>query len=291
MNEFGGNWTQEKIEIFMKYLPAYLTIMNSEITTKYYASNWKLLYFDGFAGSGAIVQDGTELDFLEGVASRVLSNTKPRGFDMYVFVELASEKAAQLRQKVEDNFVASKGKVWVMNENFNDVAFRLGNFLRNNKNYKCLAFIDPYGMQVNWSSLEAFKKLSMDAWILIPTGMGVNRLLTKNGQIENIWLQRLQTFLGLTEAEIKAHFYQKKPTLFGDEEQKQENAIEKVHELYKKRLMEKEIFKYVSDAYVMRNSQNSIMYHFLLCSNNKTAVQIANEIVGKSISKLPKFGN
>ena len=47
MNEFGGNWTENKIEILVEYAQAYLTIMNS-FATQY---KWKLLYFDGFAGS------------------------------------------------------------------------------------------------------------------------------------------------------------------------------------------------------------------------------------------------
>lgn len=49
MNEFGGNWTKIKIEILVKYAKAYLTIMKSR-------TFFKLLYFDGFAGSGEIVK-------------------------------------------------------------------------------------------------------------------------------------------------------------------------------------------------------------------------------------------
>ena len=45
---WGGRWTDEKLDAFEKYVRAYLTIMN-----KYrHQYGWKLLYFDGFAGSG-----------------------------------------------------------------------------------------------------------------------------------------------------------------------------------------------------------------------------------------------
>lgn len=52
MNQFGGKWTEAKIEILVEYAKAYLTIMN------FYANKykWKLLYFDGFAGSGFITK-------------------------------------------------------------------------------------------------------------------------------------------------------------------------------------------------------------------------------------------
>ncbi|MCW5922564.1 MAG: hypothetical protein KIS77_09480 [Saprospiraceae bacterium] len=56
MNSFGGNWTENKIEILVEYAKAYLTIMNV------YANKfgWKLMYFDGFAGSGLIVKEKDE---------------------------------------------------------------------------------------------------------------------------------------------------------------------------------------------------------------------------------------
>jgi hypothetical protein len=63
MNKFGGVWTQEKIEIFMKYVPAYLTIMNAQMRDKLYAKNWKLIYFDGFAGSGTIQTEDSKSSF------------------------------------------------------------------------------------------------------------------------------------------------------------------------------------------------------------------------------------
>ena len=57
MNNFGGDWTESKIEILVEYAKAYLTIMN--IYAHRY--DWKLLYFDGFAGSGSI-KKGNEQD-------------------------------------------------------------------------------------------------------------------------------------------------------------------------------------------------------------------------------------
>ena len=53
MNNFGGNWTENKIDILVEYAKAYLVIMN-KFTKKF---GWKLLYFDGFAGSGLIINE------------------------------------------------------------------------------------------------------------------------------------------------------------------------------------------------------------------------------------------
>jgi len=137
-------------------------------------------------------------------------------------------------------------------------------------------------MTVNWDSIEKLKGLGIDFWILVPTGVGVNRLLIRN--VENIpkgWLGKLEKFLGLTKEEILAHFYSSKTvnTLFGDETltNKEEKAINKIGELYRQRL--KTVFNFVSESFVMRNSTNSIMYHFMMATNNETALKLANDVI------------
>ncbi len=120
-------------------------------------------------------------------------------------------------------------------------------------------------------------------WILVPTGLGVNRLLKNDGRISDAWLERLEKFLGLTSEEIEKRFYKKGTThtLFGAESfvHKEENAIENSAKLYQSRL--KEVFEFVSKPYALKNSTNSVMYHLFLTSNNKAAEKIASDIVKK----------
>jgi hypothetical protein len=138
-------------------------------------------------------------------------------------------------------------------------------------------------MQLNWSSLETLQRLSVDVWILVPTGMGVNRLLKKDSNISDAWISKLEVFLGMTKDEILKYFYKEKTnyTLFGEETttSKETKAIEKSAILYKERLAK--LFSFVSEPYVLKNNSNSIMFHFLMASNNQTAVKIANEIINK----------
>jgi len=51
VNHFGGNWTYQKIQIIELYAKAYLQIMKEH-------PYWKLMYFDGFAGTGEIKIEG-----------------------------------------------------------------------------------------------------------------------------------------------------------------------------------------------------------------------------------------
>lgn len=72
MNQFGGNWTIQKIEIVVDYAKAYLTIMN-----KY--PQFKTLYFDGSAGSGEIFKENeTDIEIIKGTAIRVLEIVSPK---------------------------------------------------------------------------------------------------------------------------------------------------------------------------------------------------------------------
>lgn len=272
MNKFGGDWTKQKIEIVVSYAKAYLTVMKSR-------TYWKLLYFDGFAGSGDIYKENAvDATIMKGTALQILEITNPRPFDMYYFVE-----KDLVNKKDLETAVGSAPGVTVVADDCNKKLKDMAKFLQSprGKDVKVLAFIDPYGMNLEWSSLKALEGLGIDLWVLVPTGMGVNRLLKKDGNISEAWLQRLETFLGMKRAEILRHFYREKTdlTLFGEEKiiEKDADAVNKAAELYRQRL--NEIFKFVSTPFVMKNSSNSVMYHFMMATNNATALKIANDVI------------
>lgn len=136
-------------------------------------------------------------------------------------------------------------------------------------------------MQVEWRSIECLRELPIDMWVLVPTGLGVNRLLKKNGDITAAWLNRLEKILGMERSKVEDYFYIKVQTLFPEiiEIKKEKDAIKKSAMLYQNRL--KDVFNFVSEPYELKNSANSIMYHLFLASNNKTAIKIGNDIVKK----------
>ncbi len=271
MNNFGGDWTSQKIEIVTSYTQAYLNVMNKQ--------SFKLIYFDGFAGSGSIEKSDSET-VIQGAALRVLAIDDPRPFDMYYFVELVKKYAENLKTLIDEHY--PQRKCFVRSEDCNTKLKDLAIYLNKKENEftKVLAFIDPKGMQVKWQSLTILQGLGIDMWILVPLGMGVTRLLKKDGNISDAWVEKLKIFLGMSENEIRAYFYaEDRVTLFGEVEsgEKQKNAINRAAKLYQERL--KTIFKYVSQPYVLRNSKNSPMYHFYLATNNTTAIKIANDVV------------
>jgi three-Cys-motif partner protein len=280
LNKFGGFWTQQKIQVFIKYLKAYLDIMN-----KY---NFKLIYFDGFAGSGTIENESMG-SLIEGVAVQVLSLDHSKKFDIYYLVDLNKDKIKNLSEVINQKFPGRKG-VFPVAGDCNKKIIAMADFMRKKENwdYRSLAFVDPFGMAINWETLETCKGLGIDIWILVPTGVAINRLLTRDGNISPPWLKKLEKFLGLPCEQIKASFYKTdtKLTLFGLEEQvtKEEKAVDKIAELYRQRL--NTIWAHVSKAFVMKNSTGSIIYHFIMATNNKAGLKIANDIIGKELNKI-----
>ncbi|HMQ70543.1 MAG TPA: three-Cys-motif partner protein TcmP [Ignavibacteria bacterium] len=276
-NNFGGFWTERKINIFIKYLKAYLKILNN--------TSFKLIYFDGFAGSGYIKAKNNSV--IEGVALKVLSIDEPKEFDIYYLVELDKNKCSELGIILKDQFPLKERKIFCVSQDCNKKLIDLSVFLKDNRFHRALVFIDPKGMQLKWNSLEHLKDLGVDIWLLIPTGMGVTRLLSKDGsKLSPGFLNKLREFLGMSEEEIMNYFYKKKTddTLFGEESHlvKEKNINQKAINLIKDKL--KKIFKYTSEPFPMKNNKNSLMYHFIYASNNKNGLKIANDIIGKELT-------
>ena len=291
---WGGRWTEEKLDAFEKYVNAYLTIMNSYREK----CNRKLIYFDGFAGSGSrnetkkeknsdllqelfkdLSLDEEELETYKGAAERVLSISQ-RGFDYYYFVDKDKESSLKLYELLAP-FENDKTLVY-RNSDANKQVEMLAQAMHNDKCLTALVLLDPFGMQVDWRSIELLRGTRTDLWILIPTGVIVNRLLDRKCELTHI--EKLSSFFGKDEEFLKEFFYKKKKvdTLFGETEivEKVKKPIEKIAELYIDQL--KTIFDYVTEKpLVLYNTRNTPIFHFACASNNATAISIASQIIKK----------
>lgn len=157
----------------------------------------------------------------------------------------------------------------------------LETFLRDLNNKKtALILLDPFGMQVKWTSIEKMRGKRVDLWILIPSGVIINRFLDKKGELK--YIDNLKYFYGASEKEIKEYFYKnvKERHLFGEEERllKVSDSIERIAQLYIEKL--RTIFNFVIDEPLkLINSKNVTIFHFVFASNNPTACKIANQII------------
>ncbi|HNW20587.1 MAG TPA: three-Cys-motif partner protein TcmP [Bacteroidales bacterium] len=287
---WGGSWTEQKLQAFEKYVNAYLTIMLNQ-RRKFNGWPQTIIYIDGFAGCGdrfftkdqdtlsfsELNIDESEIKVYKGSAERVVKLDKK--FDEYYFIDTDENALNKLKTKIEPHF-DEKSKYVFWQKDINAALIEFSNYLDNSK--VALILLDPFGMQLNWESIEKFKNKRVDVWILLPSGVIINRLLDRQGNLKNI--NKLESFFGITRDEIQKEFYESKKenTLFGEIEinHKVHNAIEKIAELYIKRL--KTIWDYVTEKpLVLYNNRNVPIYHFVFASNNKTAKNIASQIIIK----------
>jgi len=281
--DWGGKWTEKKLEAFSKYVWSYLTIMKQN-------PYWKTIYFDGFAGSGSRKKGKSELfiqlklteedeKVYKGSAERVLSIKDGLTFDYYYFVDTKKTALQKLESKLMSLEISKNKNLSFRYGDANKWLLKLAGTLKTKK-YSALIFLDPFGMQINWDSIESLKGTRSDVWVLIPTGVIVNRLLDKKGELK--FLKKLESFFGLSENQIRKEFYETRveETLFGETEitRKVLKPIEKISYLYLERL--NTIWKQtISKPLRLDNNHGFPIFHFAFASNNKNAVKIANQII------------
>lgn len=287
---FGGDWTVRKLEVVAKYLSAYTTALKNTIFEK--------LYIDAFAGTGyretrrkdegapagsvLLFPDLAETEpqaLLEGSALRALG-TEPH-FDRYVFIERDSSRCAQL-ESLKAEFPDLAGSVEIRQREANaEIQSLCGGGWRTRR---AVLFLDPYGMQVEWDTIEAVARThAIDLWILFPLGIGVNRLLTRSGDIPESWRQALNRLLGTEDWYDEFYRIETTVTLFGDEERVVKRSTEVIGKYFNRRL--ESVFAGVApEPAVLRNSRNVPLY--LLCfavgnpgKGRDIALRIANHIL------------
>jgi three-Cys-motif partner protein len=153
-----------------------------------------------------------------------------------------------------------------------------------NKN-RAVVFLDPYGMQVDWSTFKAIAAgKAIDLWILFPLGQAVTRLLTSNGIPEGGQAQRLTRFFGTED--WKEAFYEEasdQPTMFdmlgGETGFAKRTNFDAIRRFFVDRL-EKVFVGVFKKPLSLRNSEEVPL--FLLCfavsnpKGAKPALRIAN---------------
>ena len=184
---FGGAWTEVKLDAIASYLAYYNNVLRTQPRADRPFRRW---YIDAFAGSGSRTAeiarggllDGEPISIeqieLEGSARKALAIDPP--FDRLLFIEphrgrfkgLSGLKEEYPRRSIDcrrgdaNQELASifSGAPWrtPRGQNWTD---------------RAVVFLDPYGMAVDWSTLELLARTrAVDVWYLFPLE-AVNRQL------------------------------------------------------------------------------------------------------------------
>jgi three-Cys-motif partner protein len=289
-HQFGGDWTAAKLGVLGDYLRAYTTALKNKPFRKW--------YIDGFAGSGSILrgrsdhkpssgslflpdqEDSTRI--LDGSALIALK-TIPR-FDHYVFIERDATRCEQL-QSLRAEMGISPADVQVIQGDVN--AALSGIQEANWSNRRAVLFLDPYGMQVEWRTIEMIATTkAIDLWVLFPL-MGATRMLTTSGEIPPSWSSKLDDLFGTHDWYDRIYRKSIRRDLFGEEESLARSRAGLIGEFFMERLTD--VFPgVVSQPGILRNSKGSPL--FLLCfavaSDSEKAKGVALKIASHLLKRL-----
>lgn len=292
-HRFGGGWTDKKLAVLTRYLEAYTKALKDQPFRKE--------YIDAFAGTGyrddhrestAAGAKGALLfpelaavepqALLDGSARLALRANPP--FDAYTFIERNPVRCAALAE-LKSEFPRLSRRIEIRQGDANDQLRTI--CARDWRSRRAVLFLDPYGMQVRWSTIQAVARTeAIDMWLLFPLGMGVDRVLPRSGDVPDSWRRALNELLGTENWHEEFYRPDRSPTLFADDSERLTKASrETIGRYFNDRLAS--IFAGVAHRPgVLRNSMNSPLYLFCFAAGNKRGAPIAQRIAEHLLEEL-----
>ena len=276
--EFGGDWTQQKLQILDEYLTAYCNIFRANERARFF----KTVYVDAFAGTGVIKQraesNEDETRLLAGSAALAIRHT----FDQYLFIEKSAERVADLENLKRDSPARERISICHGDANQKLLAFAESTDW---KTHRAVVFLDPYGMQVEWETIRILGQTkAIDLSFLFPLGQAVMRLLIKGSEPPPEWGACLDKIFGTSSWKEEFYITSIQGDFFeGDIIKTQRHADWRAVKNYLVNRLKTAFYSVHPKPAVLRNSKNVPIYLFCFAAANpvgaKTALKIANHLL------------
>lgn len=279
-HEFGSQSTEIKLALIEQYLKAYTTALSN--------SRWRLMYFDAFAGTGertirTVARDGGlfDEDVEERVeqrrgSARIALDVNPQ-FDVLVFMERNRRYCEALNLLKDQN---PTRQIHVIQGDCNEAIRDIAKKVDWRKN-RAVMFLDPYGMNVDWTTLQAIAETkAIDVWYLFSLS-GLFRQAARNiDDVDQDKRAALTRTLGTDEWEKSLYQTTVNSDLFGNQiEQTERNAdVLALEEYVSKRLMT--LFPKVLKPLALPIEKKPQMFslYFLISNPSPPAIGLATKI-------------
>jgi three-Cys-motif partner protein len=253
-------WTKQKFDLLRKYLPAYTRIVSKNFFRA------PFYYIDAFAGSGKDKIKSTG-EIIDG-SPLIALNVEP-SFTNYVLIESDDRFFNALTKRVQKHSKSNSTQLV-----HDDCNVCIDNVLGGiSVNAPIFAFLDPYGLELSWQTVEKLAKRRHVDFLITFMTMGVWRCAFNRrtwGAVDN--------FYGI-------------PTWRGIMQERKKKRLSALHarrafvDLYKSQL--KKLLVHVEDLVLVRDRQGRPLYHMIFASNYDVAVKIARDI--SNTGTLRKF--
>lgn len=215
-HEFGGVSTDLKLDIVGRYLRAFTTALRNRYPN--------LIYLDAFAGTGErtvrhdaspgnLIDEPVEarVERLRGSA-RIAIETTP-GFDRIVFMD-TNRRHCRALQELADASPERQIEVVRANANLAIIDALRG---QNWKSTRGVMFLDPYGMHVDWTTLETIRATeAIDVWYLVSLAGLYRQAAVDPRKVTPSKRNALTRMLGTADWEADWYGTSKNHDLFGE---------------------------------------------------------------------------
>lgn len=268
----GSSWTEEKLEFLSRYLDSYTTALKGEPVST--------IYIDAFAGSGGMDlgcgHDHPELaDYREFVtrSARIAIGTMNRSFDDLVFIEIDEARLQDLQELQLSHAYRS---IHIFRGDADRV---LRNLQRDWRSTRGVLFLDPFGLSVNWSTMERIASLdALDTWLLFPVA-ALSRVFPRGRLPEEIRPALSELLTGVYGnsrwKELYSVPYQ--ADLFGNPEFERAPGVEGLLEIYRNRLSGLFGSRCSGQTVRLRSSRGVALYEFIFCAGSAAGAASAKE--------------
>ncbi len=262
-HRFGGPWTQLKLDVLRKYLVFYNTALKNK--------GFKRIYIDAFAGTGECEISGAdESENIAGSASIAIEIDPP--FDELVFIEANKGRFRELERLCQGQ---SARACRLYNAEANA---RIRALCREEdwSNTRAVMFLDPYGLSVEWQTLEEVANTkAIDVWYLFSLSGFYRQAARRLDAVDNGKAARLDLCLGTHEWRSVLYEEPRQPDMWGNgPDQIREVGVPEMEAFVRGRL--KKIFPTVCEPLHLP-AKGAPLYalYFAVSNPSKSAVGLA----------------
>lgn len=280
---FGGDPTKRKLDVIEKYLRAYQKALRK--------FDFEKVYIDAFAGTGEIPgsKPGSEeglfdhhqvQDVIVGSAVRALELEIP--FDRYIFIDQKPDNLDELasRLKGHSNFSRCEFVDKDANLALPQLCSRF-----NWRRTRAVTFLDPFGNQVAWETVEALSKTNTDLWYLFPSGIGVFRQISKGGTVHSTHEASLDRLFGTREWRNAFLKVERSEDLFGHADRRERVVTPEIAASYMQKRMS-DIFAGVLPEKLPLGKHAYPSFHLLFAwANDSEATRKLATRLGRAVIK------
>lgn len=281
-HEFGGVSTDLKLTMVKGYLSAFTTALQNRFE--------HLWYIDAFAGTGERTvrleaQDGSLFDppteervERRAGSARIGIETNPP-FDRIIFMDRNKrhcEALRLLRNKYPNR------KIDIIEDDANVAIEQLVKSHRWN-NTRAVMFLDPYGMSVQWDTLQAIRGTNaIDVWYLVSLSGLFRQAARDHGAVDETKRVALTRMLGTTEWEAVWYKRAESQDLFGqiDERHQRIANVEAIEAFVMEQLGT--LFPKVLKPMRLNNERGAPQFalFFAISNSEPRAIGLATKIAG-----------